>query len=110
MFTKRIAEQQINDLNLEINKTGIKPKRAMLFASVAKEKTHKISDIDVAIWADEFCGSPTFDYELILKSLRNFPNEKLHTYNTNENHPFVVEIEKSGIEIEVEWLFLISLK
>ena len=104
MFTKRIAVQQIKDLIVEINKTGIKPKRAMLFGSVAKEKTHKYSDIDVAIWADEFCGSPTFDYELILKSLRNFPDIELHTFNTNDtkdNHPFVEEIEKSGIEIKV---------
>lgn len=105
MFTKRIAERQIRDLLLEINKTGIKPKRAMLFGSVAKETSNSFSDIDVAIWADEFCGSPTFDYELILKSLRNFPDVELHTFNTNdtkENHPLVEEIEKSGIEIIVD--------
>ena len=50
MVTIRIAKQRIRELVSDLQAAGYNPSRAVLFGSVAKQKAHELSDIDVAIW------------------------------------------------------------
>ncbi len=107
MFTIRIAKQKITQLITDLRANGYNPTRAILFGSVAKGKTHQDSDIDVAIWDEKFTGCTPIDYESIVRILRNYPRLELHTYHadeTSQDNPFIREIEKNGIEIEVREL------
>ena len=104
MFTVRIAKQKITGLLAELRHHGYNPTRAVLFGSVAKGKTHQHSDLDVAIWDEQFTGCTPIDYENIVGILHNYPRLELHTFNSNEtkeDNPFIREIEKDGIEIEI---------
>ena len=104
MVTIRIAKQKIIELVSDLRNQGFEPSRAVLFGSVAKQKAHQWSDIDVAIWDRGFIGCAPFDYEPILKILRKYPGLELHTFNSSEtasSNPFIEEIEKHGIEIEI---------
>ncbi|MEP6512887.1 MAG: nucleotidyltransferase domain-containing protein [Parafilimonas sp.] len=80
-------------------------KRAVLFGSYAKNKQTRYSDMDVVLVADEFTGVPSEDAKLFLKALRKHSAVQPQTYNTQDffadKDPFVEEILKTGIEIEV---------
>ncbi len=104
MVTIRIAKQRITQLLADLRAHGYNPSRAILFGSVAKGKSNQYSDIDVAIWDEKFTGCTPIDYENIVRILRNYPRLELHTYHadeTKEDNPFIGEIEKNGIEIEI---------
>ena len=104
MATIRNAKQTIRRLVDDLRRVGYKPSRAILFGSVAKGISTPLSDIDVAIWDDRFIGSAPFDYENILPVLRNYPRLELHTFPSREDaqtNPFIEEIEKRGIEIDL---------
>lgn len=106
MVTIRIAKEKITKLILALHKEGYSPSRAILFGSVAKHKAESYSDIDVALWDDKFTGSTPFDYEAIVHILRNFSGIELHTFHSSETantNPFIEEIEKTGVEIVIDF-------
>ncbi len=107
MVTIRIAKQKIRNLVSDLRDSGYNPSRAVLFGSVAKQRAHRFSDIDVAIWDSKFIGCAPFDYEPILKILRPYTCLELHTFNsseTAESNPFIGEIDKHGLEIDLSQL------
>ena len=104
MFTIRIAKQVITKLIDDLRMNGYNPSRAILFGSVAKGRSHHLSDIDVAIWDEKFTGCRPIDYEAIIKILHHYPRLELHTFHVTEtsaDNPFIREIEKDGIVIPV---------
>jgi predicted nucleotidyltransferase len=104
MVTIAIAKQRVNGLLADLVAAGYSPTRAVLFGSVAKGKAHALSDIDVAIWDEKFTGCKPIDYEHIARIFRKYPRLEVHTFNANEtrvDNPFIAEIEKEGITIEV---------
>lgn len=104
MVTIRIAKERITRLVNDLRAGGFNPSRAILFGSVAKGSTHSLSDIDVALWDRKFTGARPLDYEVLVKFLRNYPRMELHTFQegeTADDNPFIREIEKNGIEIEL---------
>lgn len=104
MVTIRTAKKKIKDLVTDLRDAGFDPSRAVLFGSVARQSAHAWSDIDVAIWDHQFMGSTPFDYEVIVKVLKKYPRFEVHTFNskeTAESNPFIQEIEKAGIEIDL---------
>ena len=105
MFTVRIAKKKITALLADLRAHGYNPTRAILFGSVAKGKAHVHSDLDVAIWDERFTGCTPIDYENIVGILHRYERLELHTFNsseTKEDNPFIREIEKNGIEVEVK--------
>lgn len=82
---------------------GYHIRRVVLFGSYAKGGIKPTSDIDLAIWADEFEGNLFDDLPPIVGlvsrfhpiSIRPFP-----TGATETEFPFIGEIEKASIEIE----------
>lgn len=104
MVTIRTAKKRIGQLIAELCAQGYNPSRAILFGSVAKGIAHEHSDIDVALWDKQFTGCTPIDYERIVKILRNHPRLEVHTFQegeTKEDNPFIGEIEKYGIAIEI---------
>ena len=102
MVTIRNAKERIKNLVIDLKKSGYNPSRVILFGSLAKQQATEWSDIDVAIWDDRFEGSAAIDYEPILPLLRKYPRLELHPFHTTETadtNPFIIEIEKEGIEI-----------
>lgn len=105
MFTKKIAIKIIKSFISDIKAKGYKPTKAILFGSIAKEKSHSLSDIDLALWDEKFEGCRPFDYEPIVRQLTKYPDLELHTFPKNEtaeDNPFIGEIEKNGIVIYQE--------
>lgn len=105
MVTIRVAKERVKNLMADLRHVGYNPTRAMLFGSVAKGTATSLSDIDVALWAPQFVGCTPIDYEPILPVLRNYKRLELHTFHADENaqnNPFIEEIEKHGIEIEMQ--------
>ena len=104
MVTIRHATLTIRKLVDDLRNQGYNPSRAVLFGSIAKGRSTHLSDIDVAIWDDRFEGCTSIDYEPILPVLRNYPRLELHTFHSKEDaqaNPFIEEIEKAGIEIDL---------
>ncbi len=104
-MASRAIINEINDFVSEVHACDISLKRVVLFGSYAKTKQTNDSDIDVALVADEFQGVASEDVKLFLKAMRKHYIVHPQTYNTKdfspEKDPFVEEILKTGIEIEV---------
>ena len=76
--------------------------KAYLFGSVAKGTSHRYSDIDVALWSNDFLGCTPIDLERFAKVKSRFPLIEVHTFalgDTATDNPFIEEIEK-GVLIE----------
>ncbi len=104
MVTIRNAKRTVRNLVDDLRSVGYNPSRAVLFGSVAKGISTPLSDIDAAIWDARFVGCTPIDYENILQVLRKYPRLELHTFEKNEDansNPFIEQIEKSGIEIDL---------
>lgn len=107
MFTQKSVINHVRKFAAEVNLSGIHLKKIVLFGSYAKNKQHKWSDIDVAMVADEFTGVGFNDIGLFSKIQIRYPYYLIQprTYNTKDfsslKDPFVQEILKNGIVIEV---------
>ena len=86
-------------------RTGLKLKKVILFGSFARNQQHELSDIDVALVADEFIGVGFKDMDLFIDVLKNYVVIQTKTYQTKEfeeGDPFIDEIKKTGIEIKID--------
>ncbi len=106
MVTQQIAIKKVSDFTQELKSLGIHLRKVILFGSYARNEQRQWSDIDVAIAADEFIGIGYNDRKFF--SMINIKNEYMEietkTYPTdyfNEGDPFIDEIKRTGIEIEV---------
>ena len=87
--------------------SGYKPTRAVIFGSVASGEQHEWSDIDVAIWDARFTGRPSRDLLPMVKLLRPFPDFQMLTFPdgaTEEQFPFISEVNSSGFSIDFDFL------
>lgn len=105
MLTRKFARKYINDFLVElIRDYHYFPQRVVLFGSVAKGSVHADSDIDLAIWDEHFEGCRPIDCEPIKRLKSKYYMIELHTFEAGEtamDNPFIQEIEKAGIEIEI---------
>jgi len=88
----------------EVDKNNkIKIRKAYLFGSMARGKSNKYSDIDIAIVSDSFSGFKYHDRAMLNPYiLRINTSLEIHPFTKNEfnsNTPFVKEIKKTGIRI-----------
>ena len=99
-FALKLIKSYINKLiinNININS-------AYLFGSFAKGISNKNSDIDLALIIDDYLND--FEMQIKLMTLREGEETIIepHLFNKkefNKNNPFVNEIIKSGIQIDV---------
>ncbi len=81
-------------------------RHAILFGSYARNEQNELSDIDLALFADEFQGVRFWDNRLIqdIKIQKPYFDIETHTYNTAEfergDNGFIdEEIKQKGIVI-----------
>ena len=107
MPAQKSVIKQIEKLVSEMKASGIHLRKAIIYASYAKNTHHKWSDIDLALVADEFQGVDFYDVGKFSKILIKYSNLLIQprTYNpkqfSREKDPLVDEIIKTGIEIEI---------
>jgi uncharacterized protein len=95
---KVIIDNFINQISKEIKIDAL-----YLFGSYANGKPDKYSDIDLAIFSENFKGSRFTDKKKINKYiLATSIDLEVHPFNTKDftnDNPFVQEIVKTGIKI-----------
>lgn len=86
------------------NHKGIE--KAILFGSYAKNIEKKESDIDIALIFENLNDDEKFDLQVQLLLLASQIDSRIEPHpisreDFDSNNPFVVEIQKSGIEINI---------
>jgi predicted nucleotidyltransferase len=99
MLTKKKIEQRICSLLSDLILVDIQPTKVLLFGSYSKGLATEQSDMDLAIWADQFTGYRSIDIERISTIISKYPLLELHPFKSNEKYnPFMDEILQTGID------------
>ena len=106
MLTQNAVIHTVQNYAKEINERGVNLRKVILFGSFAKGTQHEWSDIDVALVADDFTGVSFLDKKLFPYIGIKKPYIRIEslTYPTDyfeESDPFIEEIKKTGIEINI---------
>ena len=104
MVTQSTALKIAQDYLREVRALGVGVQKAVLFGSFAHNKQHEWSDIDLALFADDFIGLAALDKERFrsLHVIPKFMAIEAHTFPTQrweESDPFVEEIKRMGMEV-----------
>ena len=105
MVTQQTAINTVNQFVKEINGSGIRLYKAILYGSYAHNNQKEHSDIDVALVSDEFSGLGFIDIKMFVKTLKNYIQIQPKTFQTEyfiKGDPFIEEIIKTGIEIDLD--------
>lgn len=103
MVTQQSAIAMVQEFAREVTTLGINLRRVILFGSVAANRQHEYSDIDVALVADDFSGVGFVDINRFVKALRKYYVIQPRTFATKDfeaGDAFTDEIRKTGIEIK----------
>jgi predicted nucleotidyltransferase len=104
MVTQQTAITMVREFAQEVKALGINLNRVILFGSVAANRQHEYSDIDVALVADDFSGVGFIDIKRFVKALRKHYIIQPRTFATkdfNKGDAFTEEIKNTGIEINI---------
>ncbi|MBP9883901.1 MAG: nucleotidyltransferase domain-containing protein [Chitinophagales bacterium] len=77
--------------------------KAILFGSFVSGKSHRYSDIDLAIVSERFSENAIENGHLICKANHKFLKIEAHPFEIKyfeEGDPFIDEIKRTGIELE----------
>lgn len=102
MFTKNAAIRQVRQFLAECSRLPVKIDRAILFGSVVNGKTNKYSDIDVALFSEDFTDNILLNIDMIGRVNIRYPNIDVHTYPSrsyNGHGLLIDEIKHTGVEI-----------
>ncbi len=104
MVTQSTALKIAQDYLREVRALGVGVQRAILFGSFAHNQQHEWSDIDLALFADDFIGLAALDKERFrsLHVMPKFMSIETHTFPSQrleEGDPFVEEIKRTGVEV-----------
>ena len=99
---KELAENFIRD----VKDRNVALTRAILFGSYATDNASGISDIDIALVADDFKGVPFIDIDKFMKVKIKKQYAPIHVQTFNSKYfktgdAFTEEIIRTGIEIKV---------
>ena len=104
--TQQIAFALAKSFVFEVQAKGLHLRQAILFGSYASNEQNELSDIELALVADEFQGVRFLDNRLIqdIKIKKSYFDIQTHTYNTAEfargDNSFIDEkIKPKGIVI-----------
>ncbi len=99
MVRKKDIEKEITDFLRELEANGFTVKKAVLFGSIAKGNPHAYSDIDLAVWSENFTDNYFLNIEKTASVKRRFINIELHPFTlteTADTNPFIEEINATG--------------
>jgi predicted nucleotidyltransferase len=107
MLNQRIATKIIKEYIDECKKRNIFFQKVILFGSIVSGRIHEYSDIDLALVSDQFNDDRYEDRHLLSPINIHYTDIEPHTYSTKyfeEGDPFIEEIKKTGIEIDLKKL------
>jgi predicted nucleotidyltransferase len=87
----------------ECDNLHVKISRAILFGSSAKNLNQGYSDIDIALFSDNFTDNILKNLDIIGKAAIKFPEIDLHTFPSKSyksNGFLMEEIKKTGIKLK----------
>jgi predicted nucleotidyltransferase len=105
MVNRETAIEKSKQFLNELTRSGVSIDTAYLYGSFAKGNQHEWSDIDLAIFSEQFTGFGFTDKELIapLNVRREYVDIEVKTFPIKElkdPNPFVEQIFKLGIELK----------
>jgi len=106
MLTQKAAINKVKSFAEELKKAGIRLQKVILYGSYSQNRQHQWSDIDVALVADEFTGNGFEDtkYFARINNKKPYIIIEAKTYPSSyylESDPFIDEIKRTGIEIQI---------
>src|SRR5258708_3902736 len=102
MLDKQTSIETAKSFVKDLKSYGYSPKEAWVFGSVISGRTHKWSDIDLALWDDKFSGVSFIDIEGFADLLLKYRLIEVRTYQSNateDENPFIGEIKRTGERI-----------
>ncbi|MEK7253543.1 MAG: nucleotidyltransferase domain-containing protein [Bacteroidota bacterium] len=101
---KELVIEKVKQFAKDVKKQGVPLRQVFLFGSYARGEQRELSDIDVALVADDFTGVSFEDVKRFIDVTIQKPYFliELHTFKTSdfmEGNPFVNEIKRTGIRI-----------
>ena len=100
MFTLHKLNLHVHNFLCELKDNHFHIKKVILFGSYAQGNVHQNSDIDLAIWADEFDEKTTNSEKLLSIISKFYPIQPKLYHSDEHDDPFIELIEKTGREIE----------
>ncbi|MFN5372288.1 MAG: nucleotidyltransferase domain-containing protein [Bacteroidia bacterium] len=100
MLTRKALKERIDSFLLALKNQQIHVRKVVLFGSYAKGNPHEFSDIDLAVWADEFAGNSLADVEKYSSALSCHSGISVRPYKTGESpedDPFLEEVLHTGM-------------
>ncbi len=104
MDRKTFAIKYAEDFLQECKRYKLSVSKAFLFGSFAKGRSHKYSDIDVAVVSKKFTGNLVKNWHLIFPANKKFPKVEAHLYDPDyfdDGDSFTELIKREGIELQV---------
>ena len=104
MFTKQTAIEEVKKFLIECQRLPLTIDRAILFGSVAQDKANENSDIDLALFSDNFGDNILNNLDLIGSVNIRFPDIDVHTYSSSsykQEGLMIEQIIKTVIEIKI---------
>jgi len=104
MFTKESAINYTQKFLKACEALPIKINKAILFGSILSGKINEDSDIDLALFSENFTDNIIKNLELIGHLNVKFPDLDVHTYPASyysSKGLLLDEIKKSGLEISI---------
>ena len=104
MFTKQTAIKEVEQFLLECKRLPFTIDRAILFGSVVEGKANENSDIDLALFSDNFGDNILKNLDIIGPANIRFPDIDVHTYPSSyykQKGIMIEQIIKTGIEIKI---------
>jgi predicted nucleotidyltransferase len=101
MLTRKALKERIDSFLQALRKEQIHVRKVVLYGSYAKGNPHEFSDIDLAVWADEFAGNSLADSDKYLPALRGHGKLSVRPFKTGEGpeeDPFLEEILNTGLD------------
>jgi predicted nucleotidyltransferase len=102
MVTREIAVNTAKTFVRECQLNGLNFYKVLLFGSVAQNRIHDWSDIDLLLISDQFGENIFENLKLYSKVNIKYPNIETHPYPTRyftEGNAFIDAISKESIEI-----------
>jgi len=102
MLTKENAINQAKAFVEACKDKGISIEKGILFGSVAKDRQHEYSDIDIALISNRFTKNFINNIKLTTPVNIKFPAIEVHHFNSEyykQGDPFINEINATGLEI-----------
>ena len=102
MLTKQIAINKAKKFLRECHEIPIEIDKAILFGSVVQGRQTENSDIDLALFSEEFSDNIFDNLDLIGKINIRYPEIDVHTFNTKKikkKGMLINQILTTGIEI-----------